>query len=51
MSPRMFFIILLLAGALLIYFGKGAEKGKVLFILIGAVISLLAAFGIVTSFL
>lgn len=51
MSPRMFFFILLLVGALLIYLGKGAEKGKILLISIGILISLLGVFGIFTSFL
>lgn len=52
MSPRMFFFILLLIGALLIYLGKKSDaKMKAVLIIMGILIALPAAFGVVTSFL
>lgn len=52
MSPRMLFLILLLIGALLIFLGKKADdKMKAVLIIIGILIALPGAFGVVTSFL
>lgn len=52
MSPRMLFLLMLLIGAILIYVGKKAEdKMKWICMLLGILMALPGAFGLVTSFM
>lgn len=50
MSSRMLFIIMLIIGVFLAFFGsKAYDKSKLILIILGVVIILIAVFGIFTS--
>ncbi len=50
MSPRMLFVIMLLIGVILAYLGsKTSDKTKVILIILGGIVTLIAVFGIFTS--
>ena len=52
MSARMLFLILLVIGGFLVFFGiRLSDKGKIVLILMGTIILLISGFGIFTSFL